>query len=340
MNASGAPAFLDAEINGQKREVRLELVCRVGRNPGNDLMLEGDSVSRNHALILSPEAGLYYINDLGSSNGTFVNGSRVSAPTLLKDGDEISFGSHAVKFRQEHPSTPPRPAFDGATTNMSFALRPVTVLVADIRDYTGLAQRLDSATITKITGALFGEAGGVMRERHAWGQKFIGDAVMGVWLHSHSIQNEMANVLATVASLVRITAGLQAKFGLEEPIRIGIGINSGMASIGNVGGAATPDYTASGDAVNRAFRLESATKDVGCDVLLGAWTYELIGPLGEVSRVLQSRRVRLKGYAEPVAAWGARFAELLPALDALGADATVLEQPPTTPPPTRDGRPL
>ena len=75
-----APAFLDAEIKGQKRQVRLTAICRVGRNPGNDLGLEDESVSRNHALVYSSKAGVYHINDLGSSNGTPINSISLRPP--------------------------------------------------------------------------------------------------------------------------------------------------------------------------------------------------------------------------------------------------------------------
>src|SRR5579863_9940585 len=106
MTTPATPAFLDGEIKGQKREVRLAEVCRVGRSVTNDLVLDEESVSRNHALVYASEAGVYYINDLGSSNGTFVNGSRVSAPTQLKDGDRILFGTCGLEFRQQQAPQP------------------------------------------------------------------------------------------------------------------------------------------------------------------------------------------------------------------------------------------
>lgn len=317
-----APAFLDAEIDGLKLKVRLAAVCRVGRNPGNDLVLEVESVSRNHALIYSSEPGIYFINDLGSSNGTTVNGARVSSPTLLKDGDKISFGSCAAQFQQQQAPVPSQARVNAhdTQTNVLFLQRLITVLVVDIRGFTVLSQRLDPGMIAKITGALFRQGGGVLRERGAWGQKYIGDAIMAVWIHAGSTTVEMANILTALASLAKITAGLQSKFGLEHPIRIGAGINSGMASFGNVGSGAVPDYTALGDVVNCAFRLESATKDVGWDLLLGSKTYELIGTLGNVRSLLRSKAVQLKGYDEPVAAWGARFQEVLPTLEAIRTD--------------------
>ncbi len=297
-------------------EIQLAGVCRLGRSDGNDVVLDMDAVSRNHAMVYPSEAGVYHINDLGSSNGTFVNGYRVSAPTPLKDGDCITIGSCELRFRQEQAqSQVPVSGRDLNATSVSFAPKFITVLVTDIRGFTMLAQRTDPDKLSRITGAMFREAGSVLRDRGAWGQKYIGDAVMAVWLHSASAQAEIANILAALASLAEIAGGLQSQFGLDQPIRIGAGLNSGLASIGNVGSAAAPDFTALGDTVNRAFRLESATKEVGWDVAMGEGTYSLLGSMAEVRGLFQSRNLQLKGFAEPVPAWGTRFDALLPALD-------------------------
>jgi adenylate cyclase len=326
MSTTPAPAFFDGEVNGRKLEVRLAEVCRLGRDDANDLVLELASVSRNHALVYCLEAGIYYINDLNSFNGTFVNGSRVSAPTLLKDGDSITLGTCELRFRQQQAPRPvsPAPVKNLNPTSVLLAPKLITVLVADIRGFTVLAQRLDAELLPRITGALFREAGDVLRERGAWGQKYIGDAVMAVWLHAESAEREIVDIMAALARLAEIAAGLQSQFHLEQPIRIGVGLSSGVASLGNQGSAAAPDFTALGDTVNRAFRLESATKEVGWDVALGEDTYGLIGSLGNVRDIFQPRMLRLKGYAEPVNAWGTRFEALLPALDPIrgNSDAT------------------
>ena len=158
MSTTAAPAFFEAEVNGRKLEVRLAEVCRLGRDDANDLVLDLASVSRNHALVYSLEAGIYYINDLNSFNGTFVNGSRVSAPTLLKDGDAITLGTCEVRFRQQQAPRPaPAPAKNLNPTSVLLAPKLITVLVADIRGFTVLAQRLDPETLPKITGTLFRE---------------------------------------------------------------------------------------------------------------------------------------------------------------------------------------
>ncbi len=231
-------------------------------------------------------------------------------------GDCITIGTCELRFRQEQAhSQAPASGRDLNATSVSFAPKFITVLVTDIRGFTMLAQRTDPDTLSRITGAMFREAGNILRDRGAWGQKYIGDAVMAVWLHSASAQTEIENILAALASLADIAGGLQSQFGLDQPIRIGAGLNSGLASIGNVGSAVAPDFTALGDTVNRAFRLESATKEVGWDVAMGEGTYSLLGSMAEVRGLLQTRNLQLKGFAEPVTAWGTHFDALLPALN-------------------------
>jgi adenylate cyclase len=104
---------------------------------------------------------------------------------------------------------------------------------------------------------------------------------------------------------------LQADFSLEAPIRIGAGINSGIASIGNLGSAAAADHTALGDVVNKAFRLQSATKAIPTDVALGQATYNfLIRSVSAAAELFEQHTVPLKGYQEPVPAYALSLASL------------------------------
>ena len=64
----------------------------IGSHPKNDVVLDDTTVSRRHATITRKE-GSFELTDLGSTNGTFVNGRRVAEPVVLKSGDEIKFGS-------------------------------------------------------------------------------------------------------------------------------------------------------------------------------------------------------------------------------------------------------
>jgi pSer/pThr/pTyr-binding forkhead associated (FHA) protein len=80
----------------------LELV--MGREPGLELQIDSPGVSRRHARLRMQEGG-YLLEDLGSSNGTFVNGQRLAAPHILKPGDMIGLGlSVSLEYQVEQPS--------------------------------------------------------------------------------------------------------------------------------------------------------------------------------------------------------------------------------------------
>jgi transcriptional regulator with GAF, ATPase, and Fis domain len=94
----------------QPFEVELTGVATVGRGPTNDVALDDPAASRRQSIIRADEDG-YLVSDLGSANGTFLNGSRVLAPARLKTGDEITVGSTCIRFvgdpaREPHAEQP------------------------------------------------------------------------------------------------------------------------------------------------------------------------------------------------------------------------------------------
>src|SRR6266478_9814309 len=285
--------YLEAEIDGKLSQFPLadDRTFRIGRSDKNNVVLTDDLASRNHAMLQRSDEGKFYITDLGSSNGTFVNGGRISAPVVLRHGDKIRIGSHEFTFHQESAVQPPpvEQPDELQSTNILFAQSLITVLVADIRDFTGLGRRLEASKLSSVTGTLFREGGKALQERGAWAQKYIGDAVMAVWLHKKRSpeMRELSNVFEGLSRLIEIASGLQSQFGLDAPIRLGAGINTGWASVGNVGSMASSDYTALGDVVNKAFRLESATKEIPCDLALGQGTYEFIACSIDVEHLFQ-----------------------------------------------------
>jgi pSer/pThr/pTyr-binding forkhead associated (FHA) protein len=80
--------------SGSEKEINNDLL-RIGRDPANDFVVDAIEVSRNHAKITYDQKA-YSIDDLNSTNGTFVNGKRISKPEKLKDGDLISLGASTV----------------------------------------------------------------------------------------------------------------------------------------------------------------------------------------------------------------------------------------------------
>jgi len=309
---------LDESEGPRRFPLRPDRPCRIGRSETGNVVLVDDLVSRNHAIVQCLDAGSFALVDLGSINGTYIEGRRVSVPTVLKDGDRVTIGRSDLRFHQQAPAIPadlviPVPELEA--TNVFYSEKLITVLVIDIRDYTGLAQRIDADTLSQIVGSIFREAGKALQTAGAWAQKYIGDAVMAVWIHENrgvDPGTEIAAIVRTLLIIVDLVSQLQQRFGLAAPVRIGAGLNSGPASVGNVGSIAASDYTAVGDVVNKAFRLESATKEVHCDLLMGEETRNLLAGQPDLLRVLNEFSLRLKGYDQAATAWGTDFGKLPP----------------------------
>jgi len=285
------------------------VVCEIGRGEENTIVLDDTQVSRNHAMIQRGPGGLFYLTDLGSRNGTLVNRRRVTAPVVLQPGDRIAIGKEEFLFHG--PATDPPSVRERGGTVVDISLRLLTVLVVDIRDFTGLSQRLPEARLSRMMSAVFEECGAILDEHAAWGQKYTGDGVMALWLHRRNVPDprELLDVFASLDGLFASAASLEARFGLDAPIRIGAGVNTGFGCVGNLGSSAASDYTALSDAVNLAFRLESASKDLDCNVVLGQGTYQYLTTHLNAAGLFELRMARLKGYQEltPVYA-GARDA--------------------------------
>ncbi len=290
----------------------------VGRGAENDLVLRENWISRNHAILQSTETDDFYIIDLGSRNGTFVNGRRVSIPVTLKHGDQIAFGKTAVEFyypARAVVSTDPNlnvsPA-DNFVTSTLHERRLTSVMVVDMRNFTVLTRQLDEKVLSQLIGEWFREAGHIIRGAGSWVDKYIGDAVMAIWFHGAEKvnQRDILRIFQAVHQLNKITQALSAQYPLPFQLRIGAGINTGYAMVGNTGSGDHPDYTAIGDTVNAAFRLESATKQMGLDLAVGETTYSHLVEFPLVKEVFQQQSIILKGYETSIITYGTRFEDL------------------------------
>jgi adenylate cyclase len=314
--------LLLASEGGRKVELGEGSSWRLGRSEHNQIVIRQDLVSRNHAMIQRTETGDFYLIDLGSRNGSFVNGSRVSIPARLKDGDLIDLGEYHIAFHQDAQpvaaAVVPDAGEEGATKPL-YVSRLITVLVVDIRDFTGISQRLTEAELCQMVGGWFNQASNIMQQHGSCSQKYIGDAVMAVWMHRDRAReaDEIARVLHALGAFVKATAALPAQIGVSTAFRVGAGINTGYAAMGNTVSGMTADYTALGTTVNAAFRLESATKEIRCDVALGDGTYDRLKSFAGVPATFEERPANLKGFEGPQRAFGASFEGLLALLPSL-----------------------
>ena len=299
-------AYLLVTIGAERKRFALPrgVPCNIGRSQQNTIVLDDNQVSRNHAMVQSTEAGGYYLTDLGSRNGTLVNKKRATAPVLLQPGDRVLIGSHQFEFHGPDVAHTGQTGFSETMLDVTYGT--ITVLVTDIRGFTQLSQSLGEARLSQAMSGLFRECGSVLNQQGAREQKYIGDAIMAFWIHQDDPPHprEMIPVFQALKRIFEIVAGLQGRFDLDRPIRIGAGVNTGLACIGNIGSATASDYTAISDAVNLSFRLESATKQIGCDVALGPETYKILSSQVNVNDLLELRMTHLKGYEGPLRVYG------------------------------------
>jgi adenylate cyclase len=273
------------------------------------------------------ETGEFYLIDMGSRNGSFVNGRRVSVPVTLQNGDHLTFGQTELEFYA--PETDP--LTDGSiggidsqeftATATLHVRRLISVLVVDIRNFTGMTRQIDESVLSEVIGTWFRCAGDIIREYGSWVDKYIGDAVMAVWFHGAQkvTPEEMIRIAHALSALHKMTSQLHERYPLPFPLRIGAGLNTGYAMVGNTGTGDRPDYTALGDTVNAAFRLESSTKQIGGDIALGEATYRYLTEAGLDPTLFQQHTVILKGFDTPTVTYAGSFSDLDEFLDSTSA---------------------
>lgn len=294
--------YVEVVIDGEDRAFDLEEhpTCSIGRSPQNTVALVADPlVSRKHALIRRELSGQYYLTDLGSRNGTTHNGKPITAPVLLRDGDKFTTGGHSFLFRDTSALVREETMME-APTDVLVVQRMITILVLDIRNYTVLARELGESRISEIMNKLFNDSGALLKRKESWAQKFIGDAVMAFWVHGEQKgTKEIDLVLEALVEMTAVVRDINAAYALPWPMTFGAGVNTGMAVTGNMGSAGVSDHTAMGDAVNKAFRLESASKEIGRDVVIGRSTYDMMSIPEPARRLFTNHTVHLKGYDQP-----------------------------------------
>ena len=141
--------------------------------------------------------------------------------------------------------------------------RYCTFLFTDVRGFTAMSERLEPEEVTLIMNKALTIQANAVKEYGGMVDKYIGDAMMAIFNAPIDLPNhETAAVLCAKEIQENIK---KADIGVE----IGVGVNTGYAVVGNMGSDTRFDYTAIGDAVNLAARLESSTKEVGEDLVIG-----------------------------------------------------------------------
>lgn len=176
----------------------------------------------------------------------------------------------------------------------------LTILFADIRGFTRMAESMDPLVLREYLNTFLTEMTDVILNHQGTVDKYMGDAIMAFWGapvdDPRQEDNAIQAALAMQDACTRLSAGFEAKGW--PALQIGIGINSGDARVGDMGSQKRRTYTAIGDAVNLAARLEALTKRFGLPVLVGEMTARAVKsvelrPLGETDVPGRTERVRV-----------------------------------------------
>ncbi|VAW97565.1 Adenylate cyclase, partial [hydrothermal vent metagenome] len=301
-------ASLSYTVEDFDKTIPCKTVLTVGRDKNSDIVLVDLMVSRNHAMIRRIGHGDYYLIDGGSSNGSYVNQHRVTMPKLLKHGDKITIGGIDFLFEQEVTIQSDEDAMvmEDTIVHDTPEIKKITIIVADIRGFTSMSEQIPIRALTRMMNTWFNQVSDVILKQDGIVDKFIGDCVFARWEADEDEVTTIINALEAAELISEVTEQLNNDFTeLTEKLHIGVGINTGAASV-----STGVDNSAMGDAVNVAFRLESATKMLGKDIVLSESAYR---HFPEEYWKDQEQKIRVKGKRDPVRIFAIDF-DVLPRL--------------------------
>ena len=149
-----------------------------------------------------------------------------------------------------------------------------TFLFTDVRGFTSLSEKLEPEEVTEIMNKALTAQVECVQRNGGMVDKFIGDACMAIFNAPMDLEDHEEKAVKTAIEMQEAIKELNKE--LPHEIAIGVGTQSGYAVIGNMGSSTRFDYSAIGDAVNTAARLESATKEAGVDILIGEKTAQSV----------------------------------------------------------------
>ncbi len=185
-----------------------------------------------------------------------------------------------------------------AEVSLEGEARELTVMFSDIRDFTRISEGLAPNELTRLMNAFLTPVTEVIHQHKGNVDKYIGDAVMAFWGAPLTDSLHAQHALEAALSIVKVVELLNEDFAKKgwPVLKIGIGINTGVVSVGNMGSEYRTAYTVMGDAVNLGSRLEGLCKVYGVNIVAGEETMRQAQ--GHEFRELD--RVRVKGKKKPI----------------------------------------
>jgi adenylate cyclase len=182
--------------------------------------------------------------------------------------------------------------------NMEGDSRQMTVLFSDVRSFTTISEGLDPKQLSDLMNNYLTPMTNVIQSERGTIDKYIGDAIMCFWGAPLPDNQHAAHGVNAALDMQKKVRELWPEFEKRgwPKLEIGVGLNTGTMSVGNMGSSFRRAYTVMGDAVNLASRLEGITKEYGVGIVVSESVVK--GAPGFVYRELD--RIRVKGKLEPV----------------------------------------
>ena len=208
---------------------------------------------------------------------------------------------HSAFDRYLSPELVRRIAADPGRLELGGEEREMTVLFADVRNFSGISEHLAPQQLIGFLIALLTPLCDVLLARQATIDKFIGDAIVAFWNAPLDDPDQHRNAaratLEMISKLEQLNAGQHraADAAWPGPVRIGIGLNCGLCCVGNMGSAQRLSYSLIGDTVNLASRIEGLTKLYGVSIAIGSALRDQLDDFA----LLELDQVRVVGRAAP-----------------------------------------
>ncbi|QFT30118.1 Adenylate cyclase 2 [Labrenzia sp. THAF82] len=183
-------------------------------------------------------------------------------------------------------------------------IRPMTILFMDIRGFTPISEQLTPEELVSFLNTLLSPLSDAIQAEGGTIDKYIGDSIMAFWNAPLHTPDHAAMACRASLAMLKVVDDLNARDAFRfkarklksQSVKIGIGLNSGEACVGNMGSARRFNYSVIGDAVNVASRIESSCKAVGSELLVSEDTRNAAPTFA----YLEAGEIDLKGKSEPI----------------------------------------
>jgi class 3 adenylate cyclase len=317
LSLSPEVALLRDELTG----LRGALAWRSGNTAqGAELLTKAVEALGRQGADLDTIPHLYQLRDLYQSTGRTPDAVRVMARALdllSECGSEQGVGEAERWLRtvdspalvrlvlERHlPGNLVEDILAGHLTQRAGRRQDVAVLFCDVRNYTALSEGLQPEEVMDLLNEWFGEATREVRRHGGMVDKFIGDAVMALFGAPEPRPDAAADAVRAALAMRDALAALNLRnraLGRHE-IHVGVGVHAGPAVVGFLGSHLHRAYTAIGDTVNTASRLEGLTREYACDVLISREAEEVQQRHG-VAETSFLGKVKVKGRQQEVAVY-------------------------------------